>query len=142
MSSAVGAPRTGAGWLAAAPALTVATFALPIAAGLAGTLAPAFGYLPAIGGHAWSLDPWRELVAWPGFASTFESAGTSGEDVRRCALSSHNPPIAASALKRYTTISDPSGDNAGSRYPSGAVTSFSRRPLRSNQINCDRTIRR
>jgi ABC-type phosphate/phosphonate transport system permease subunit len=38
--------------------------------GLAGTLAPAFGYLPAIGGHAFSLDPWRELVAWPGFASS------------------------------------------------------------------------
>ena len=56
--------------LAAAPVVTVATFALPIAAGLAGTLAPAFGYLPAIGGHALSLDPWRELAAWPGFASS------------------------------------------------------------------------
>jgi len=33
--------------LAAAPVVTVATFALPIAAGLAGTLAPAFGYLPS-----------------------------------------------------------------------------------------------
>ena len=78
MSSAVGAPRTGAGWLAAAPALTVATFALPIAAGLAGTFAPAFGYLPAIGGHAWSLDPWRELVAWPGFASSVKLTLATG----------------------------------------------------------------
>ncbi|MFI4923854.1 MAG: ABC transporter permease, partial [Vicinamibacteria bacterium] len=54
----------------AAPFVTVATFAVPIAAGLVGTLAPAFGYLPAIGGHAFSLDPWRELFAWPGFASS------------------------------------------------------------------------
>ena len=63
-------PRAGALALASAPALTVATFAVPIAAGLAGTLAPAFGYLPAIGGTALSLEPWRELVAWPGFASS------------------------------------------------------------------------
>ena len=64
------APRRGAGALGFAPALTVATFALPIAAGLVGTLAPAFGYLPAIGGTAFSLSAWRELVAWPGFASS------------------------------------------------------------------------
>jgi putative thiamine transport system permease protein len=38
--------------------------------GLAGTLAPAFGYLPAIGGHALLARSWRELVAWPGFASS------------------------------------------------------------------------
>ncbi|HET9339561.1 MAG TPA: ABC transporter permease [Casimicrobiaceae bacterium] len=63
-------PRAGLGVLGWAPALTVASFALPIAAGLAGTLAPAFGYLPSIGGRAWTLDPWRELVAWPGFATS------------------------------------------------------------------------
>jgi putative thiamine transport system permease protein len=63
----VGRPR---GALALAPTLTVATFALPIAAGLAGTLLPAFGWLPALGGHALSLDPWRELFAWPGFATS------------------------------------------------------------------------
>jgi putative thiamine transport system permease protein len=55
---------------AAAPVVTVATFALPIAAGFVGTLAPAFGYLPAIGGHEFSLSAWRELFAWPGFASS------------------------------------------------------------------------
>ena len=48
------------------PALTVAAFLLPIAAGLVGTLLPAFGYLPAIGGDAFSLDPWRRLFAYPG----------------------------------------------------------------------------
>lgn len=53
-----------------APPLTVAAFALPIAAGLAGTIAPAFGYLPAIGGRALSLAAWRELFAWPGFGTS------------------------------------------------------------------------
>jgi len=47
--------RTGR-LFAAAPVVTVATFALPIAAGFVGTLAPAFGYLPAIGGHEFSLS--------------------------------------------------------------------------------------
>lgn len=56
--------------LAFAPALTVLAFALPIATGLAGTLLPAFGYLPAIGGNELSLGPWRTLVAQPGFAAS------------------------------------------------------------------------
>jgi putative thiamine transport system permease protein len=56
--------------LAWAPTLTVAVFAVPIAAGLLGTLAPAFGYLPAIGGTAWTLDPWRALFAYPGFRTS------------------------------------------------------------------------
>jgi putative thiamine transport system permease protein len=53
-----------------APALTVAAFLLPIAAGLAGTLLPAFGYLPAIGGDTLTLAPWRELRAYPGFVTS------------------------------------------------------------------------
>ena len=40
-----------------APAVTVAAFALPIVAGLLGTLLPAFGLLPAIGADA--LEPRR-----------------------------------------------------------------------------------
>ena len=40
----------------------------PVAAGLAGTLAPAFGWSPALGGAGWSLAPWRELFDWPGIA--------------------------------------------------------------------------
>lgn len=43
-----------------------AVFGAPIAAGLALTLAPAFGYLPALGGRTLSLDPWRTLFAEPG----------------------------------------------------------------------------
>jgi len=50
---------TGVRALRAVPVVTVALFLVPIAAGLAGTLLPAFGYLPAIGGHTLNLDPWR-----------------------------------------------------------------------------------
>jgi len=70
--------RVAAGWLALAPPLTVAAFALPIAAGLAGTFAPAFGWLPAIGGNALSLDAWRELAAWPGFATSVKLTLATG----------------------------------------------------------------
>jgi putative thiamine transport system permease protein len=58
------------GPLRAAPAVTVAAFALPIAAGLVGTLLPAFGVLPAIGASTWSLAPWRELRDAPGVATS------------------------------------------------------------------------
>ncbi len=52
--------------LRAVPLLTALIFLGPIAAGLAGTLLPAFGWLPALGGTAFSLDPWRVLLAAPG----------------------------------------------------------------------------
>ena len=48
------------------PALTLALFLAPIGAGLVGTWLPAFGYLPALGGEALSLEPWRALFAYPG----------------------------------------------------------------------------
>ncbi|MEO8859475.1 MAG: ABC transporter permease, partial [Burkholderiaceae bacterium] len=35
-----------------------------------GTLMPAFGYLPAIGGVRWSLDSWRALRDAPGFSTS------------------------------------------------------------------------
>ncbi len=63
-------PSARRGVLRAAPALTVGAFLLPIAAGLFGTLLPAFGYLPAIGGRELSLDPWSALLSYPGFASS------------------------------------------------------------------------
>lgn len=59
-------PATKASWLNFAPAFTLALFLLPIAAGLVGTLLPAFGYLPAIGGNEFSLAPWRSLFGQPG----------------------------------------------------------------------------
>ncbi|MCJ8240527.1 ABC transporter permease [Peteryoungia algae] len=46
--------------------LTLGLLLLPITFGLFGTLLPAFGFFPALGGHALSLDPFRELLATPG----------------------------------------------------------------------------
>jgi len=52
--------------LRAAPWVTTALLLGPILAGLFGTLLPAFGWLPALGGNGFSLDPWRALLATPG----------------------------------------------------------------------------
>ena len=60
-------PARGGGLLAYAPGLTVAVFLGPIAAGLLGTLLPAFGYLPALGGERFGLAPWHALISQPGF---------------------------------------------------------------------------
>ena len=60
------------------PALTVALFLLPIGAGFVGTLLPAFGYLPAIGGTALMLEPWRRLFAYPGFATALTTTLFTG----------------------------------------------------------------
>ncbi|WP_420417779.1 ABC transporter permease [Pacificispira sp.] len=57
-----------AGFLRLVPGLTLAVFLGPVAAGLIGTLLPAFGFLPALGGEAVSLDPWRTLAEYPGVA--------------------------------------------------------------------------
>ena len=53
-----------------APALTIAAFAGPIVAGLVGTLLPAFGYLPAIGGESAGLGAWRALFDFPGLGTS------------------------------------------------------------------------
>ncbi len=50
------------------PPLAFLLLAGPIAAGLAGTVLPAFGYLPALGGGSFSLTPFRELAGEPGLA--------------------------------------------------------------------------
>lgn len=60
------------------PALTILVFLAPVFVGLAGTLAPAFGYLPAIGATEISLEPWRALFSWPGFASSLRLTLTVG----------------------------------------------------------------
>jgi putative thiamine transport system permease protein len=66
------------GWAAFFPLATLAVFLLPIAAGLLGTLLPAFGYLPALGGGELSLEPWRDLLAAPGLAAAVRLSLTSG----------------------------------------------------------------
>ncbi len=50
------------------PPLTLAILAGPIIAGLAGTILPAFGYLPALGGTAFGTDAFATLFAMPGIA--------------------------------------------------------------------------
>ncbi len=53
-------------WLRYAPWVTVTLFLAPIAAGLLGTVLPAFGWLPAIGGRRFTLAPWSRLFSAPG----------------------------------------------------------------------------
>jgi len=60
------------------PALTVGLFLGPVVAGLLGTLLPAFGYLPVLGGEEPSLEPWRRLLAAPGLASALRATLISG----------------------------------------------------------------
>jgi putative thiamine transport system permease protein len=49
-----------------APLLTLGVMLGPVLAGLLGTLGPALGYMPALGGTGVSLGPFEQLFAWPG----------------------------------------------------------------------------
>ncbi|MFQ5774007.1 MAG: ABC transporter permease [Kiloniellaceae bacterium] len=66
------------GLLRHVPALTLALFLVPIAAGLIGTWLPAFGYLPALGGEAFGLAPWRALLGHPSLPGAVRLSLTSG----------------------------------------------------------------
>jgi putative thiamine transport system permease protein len=68
----------GASWLGVFPALTLVVFVGPIAAGLLGTLLPAFGVLPALGGTNPTLQPWRDLFSAPGFGTALRLTLTTG----------------------------------------------------------------
>ncbi|MDT0683212.1 ABC transporter permease subunit [Roseicyclus sp. F158] len=59
-------PRGRPRLLPLAPLFTLAVLLGPVAAGLIGVLAPAFGYYPALGATELSLAPFRSLLAWPG----------------------------------------------------------------------------
>ncbi|MCI0509567.1 putative thiamine transport system permease protein [Chromohalobacter marismortui] len=48
------------------PWLTIALLSVPVVAGVLGALAPAFGWLPVLGGERLTLAPWRQLFAVPG----------------------------------------------------------------------------
>ena len=50
----------------------------PIAVGLAETACAAFGVLPALGLRGWSLEPWRMLIAQPGFGSSVRLSLVTG----------------------------------------------------------------
>ena len=62
----------GSGGKAAAGRLAVLAlwllFIAPMAMGVVGTVLPAFGMLPELGGTRLTLEPWRQLLAVPGLA--------------------------------------------------------------------------
>jgi putative thiamine transport system permease protein len=59
------------------PAAALLVLIGPVAAGILGVVLPAFGYFPALGRDAPSLDAWRDLAAMPGLArSALLSLGT------------------------------------------------------------------
>ena len=61
-----GAPLTRRRLLLLPRLLLWLLFAAPVAGGVLGTVLPAFGFLPALGGEALSLAPWRRLAEQPG----------------------------------------------------------------------------
>ncbi|PMR73219.1 ABC transporter permease [Billgrantia endophytica] len=61
-----------------APVLIVTLLVGPILAGLAMAVLPAFGYLPALGGTGFGLEPWRDLFSQPGLARSVTVSFASG----------------------------------------------------------------
>ena len=60
------------------PMLTVLVLLGPVAAGLWGTVLPAFGHLPAAGQSGPSLGPFRALLDWPGFGPAVRLSVVTG----------------------------------------------------------------
>ena len=58
--------------------LLLSIIGVPIAAGLIGTVVPAFGYLPAIGSTSFSFEAWRSLFAYPGLGAAVRLSLTTG----------------------------------------------------------------
>ena len=61
-----------------APLLTLAIMVGPVVAGVLGTLAPAFGYLPALGGNSINLNAFTMLFDWPGVTRASVLSVTTG----------------------------------------------------------------
>ena len=77
-ASALKGSRAVAVYARSATLLTVALLTLPLSFGLLGTALPAFGYLPALGGREFSLDPFVALLAVPGLKSSVLLSLASG----------------------------------------------------------------
>jgi len=60
------------------PWLTIALLSLPVASGVLGAMAPAFGYLPVLGGDSLTLAPWRQLLEVPGLADMVRLSVVTG----------------------------------------------------------------
>ena len=55
-------------FLGFATAVVVLCCLMPLFAGVAGLILPAWGYYPALGFENFSLDIWRQLFGWPGLS--------------------------------------------------------------------------
>ncbi|WP_417836778.1 ABC transporter permease [Thalassospira tepidiphila] len=60
------------------PILTIVLMIGPVSAGLIGTILPAFGILPALGGTTPSLEPWQAMVAQPGLGASIRLSLVNG----------------------------------------------------------------
>ncbi|MBO23485.1 MAG: ABC transporter permease, partial [Rhodospirillaceae bacterium] len=60
------------------PAVTLLLLLGPVFAGLLGTVLPAFGYLPALGGLAFGFEAWRAFFAAPGVAESIRLSLVTG----------------------------------------------------------------
>ena len=78
MAATCAEPKGRPGLLPWAPLLTLAVMIGPVAAGVLGTLAPAFGYLPALGGTSLGVEPFMRLIDWPGFTRASVLSLTTG----------------------------------------------------------------
>ncbi len=58
--------------------VTVTLLVLPMAAGIVGTLLPAFGFFPALGGTSLNLDPGRHLFELPGLWTSVRISFVTG----------------------------------------------------------------
>lgn len=61
-----------------APLLTLAIMVGPVAAGVLGTIGPAFGYLPALGGTRPTIEAFAMLFDWPGITRASVLSVTTG----------------------------------------------------------------
>src|SRR5690606_6972532 len=57
-------------WVRLAPPATIGLLVGPVAAGLIGVLAPAFGFAPMFGRPSLSLAPFAEMLAEPGIGTS------------------------------------------------------------------------
>lgn len=60
------------------PGLTIALFLGPVGAGLIGTMLPAFGYLPTLGGNYLTFAPWQNLFAYSGLGKALSLTVVTG----------------------------------------------------------------
>jgi putative thiamine transport system permease protein len=71
-------PSARARFLPWAPLVTLLVMLGPVVAGVLGTLAPAFGYMPALGGHGISFTAFAMLFDWPGITRASVLSVTTG----------------------------------------------------------------